>query len=296
MASRRIRSRPSDAAAGPDPRVRALFAAPPADFVARRDALARTLDGERSPEAARVRRLRRPPLAAWLLNALARERPEALAAVLEAGDRLRQAQARAVRGDGGALREAAAALHDAIAEALGAVRAIAGAAGHGAAAAQPGPVERGLRAAATAAPAERAALRAGVLERLPEAGGLELLGGLAPQAGAAPEPPPRGRSRGAREQDRAGQHARAEAARRERERRRARAEADRLERARQRAADRLRRAAQAVERAQRAMQAARAEAEAASAAAEAARARAQAAAPALPARPRRGGRAGGRAL
>ncbi|WP_232287259.1 hypothetical protein [Anaeromyxobacter dehalogenans] len=302
MASRRARSRPSDAAARPDPRVRALFAAPPAEFVARRDALARELAPDRSAEAARVRRLRRPPLAAWLLNALARERPEALAAVLEAGDRLRQAQARAVRGEGGALREAAAALHDAIAEALGAVRAIAGAAGPGAAAAQLGTVERGLRAAATAAPDEREALRAGVLERLPEAGGLELLGGLAPQPGAGPEAAPPGRSRAGRQAERAGRRARAEAAERERERRRIRAEAERLERERQRAAERLRRAARAVERAQGALQAARAAAEAAGAAAEAARARAQAAgpaggSPALPARPRRGaGRARGPAL
>ncbi|MFY3746055.1 hypothetical protein ACOQFB_19240, partial [Anaeromyxobacter sp. Red801] len=180
--------------------------------MARRDALARELAAERSPAAAHVRRLRRPPLAAWLLNALARERPEVLAAVLDAGDRLRQAQARAVRGDGGALREAAAALHERIGDALEEVRAMEGAAGHGGSAAQLGPVERGLRAAATAAPGEREALRAGVLERLPEAGGLELLGGLAPQAGAAPEAARPGRSRAGREAERDGRRARAEAA------------------------------------------------------------------------------------
>ena len=57
-----------------DPRERALYALSPAKFVAARDALARQLGAEGKPDAARVKALRRPTIAAWLLNAVVHER------------------------------------------------------------------------------------------------------------------------------------------------------------------------------------------------------------------------------
>lgn len=230
-------------AAQPDPRIRDLYAVPPADFVAARDALARALAAERSPAAAEVKRLRRPPLAAWLLNAVARRRPEVVAEVFAAGDRLRQAQA---AGDGEALRASSAALREAVAAGVAAARELAARDGGGAAAL--GEVERALRAVATTERAARAALEGAVLERPPRAGDADLLGG------AAVARPTREAERERRAAERA---ARAEAARRDRERRRAAAEVERAEQAVRAAEDRARAAARDLEDARRKLDAAR---------------------------------------
>jgi len=87
-----------------------LYELPPEGFVAARDQLGRRLRESGDREAAeRVRGLRRPTVAAWAVNQVARGRPELIAELLEAGDRLRQAQRRALSGlrDSG-LRAAAA--------------------------------------------------------------------------------------------------------------------------------------------------------------------------------------------
>ncbi|HVE98972.1 MAG TPA: hypothetical protein VNA12_07315 [Mycobacteriales bacterium] len=88
----------------------ALYAVPPEEFVAARDALARRLRAAGDAEAAAtVRALRKPAVAAWLLNEVARDEPETLQRALDLADRLAAAQAHALSGGGGsALRTLAA--------------------------------------------------------------------------------------------------------------------------------------------------------------------------------------------
>jgi hypothetical protein len=70
-----------------------LYALPPEDFVAARDAMARGLrtDGERDL-AREVASLPRPTVAAWLLNQLARRRTAAVGQLVDLGAELRAAQ------------------------------------------------------------------------------------------------------------------------------------------------------------------------------------------------------------
>ncbi len=69
-----------------------LYGVPLEDFVAARDELAKELiaTGDMD-EAKRVKSLRKPTVAAWTLNRLARERPELMAALVDAHARLRSA-------------------------------------------------------------------------------------------------------------------------------------------------------------------------------------------------------------
>jgi hypothetical protein len=69
-----------------------LHAASPKGFVAARADLVRRLREAGDPRASEVAGLRRPAVSAWLVNALVRRSPEAIAALFEAGDRLRAAQ------------------------------------------------------------------------------------------------------------------------------------------------------------------------------------------------------------
>jgi hypothetical protein len=73
--------------------VDALYALPPANFVAAREehAKAARSAGDRGL-AARIHALRRPTLGAWMVNLLARERPELLRQLVELGGELRAAQ------------------------------------------------------------------------------------------------------------------------------------------------------------------------------------------------------------
>lgn len=86
----------------PDPveaRVDRLFEEPPEGFTAARDALAKELRADGAAEAAaEVRRLRRPTVAAWALNQLARRHPDEVRALTDLGDELRRAQRRALSG------------------------------------------------------------------------------------------------------------------------------------------------------------------------------------------------------
>ena len=94
-----------------------LFGLPPEEFVAARDELARRLRREGDAEAAKqVKALRRPPLSAWAVNRLARERGRALGPLLAVGERLRAAHQAALAGEGAAeLRSAAKAEREAVA-------------------------------------------------------------------------------------------------------------------------------------------------------------------------------------
>jgi hypothetical protein len=74
---------------------------PPEGFVAARDRLVTELKASgREDEAAAVRKLRRPSVVAWALNAVAREQPDDVAALIEAGAALQRAQRKALSGSG----------------------------------------------------------------------------------------------------------------------------------------------------------------------------------------------------
>jgi hypothetical protein len=97
-----------------------LYGLPLEDFVARRDALAKKLRaGDDREGAAEVKRLAKPTRAAWAVNRLARERPDEIQALVEAGEALAGAQEALLGGaDADVLRgaaEAARALVDALA-------------------------------------------------------------------------------------------------------------------------------------------------------------------------------------
>jgi flagellar biosynthesis GTPase FlhF len=80
-----------------------LFELSPEEFTGARDRLARSLraSGDRDA-AAGVKQLRRPTVAAWALNQLARRHGDEVADLIEAGEALRQAQRRALSGVGAA--------------------------------------------------------------------------------------------------------------------------------------------------------------------------------------------------
>ncbi|MBO0876782.1 MAG: hypothetical protein J2P19_25690, partial [Pseudonocardia sp.] len=73
----------------------ALYALPRDEFTRARDDLAKRAraDGDRDLAAA-IGRLRRPTVSAWLINQLARQRPERLEELAELGEALRDAHAR----------------------------------------------------------------------------------------------------------------------------------------------------------------------------------------------------------
>lgn len=91
-----------------------LYAAPLDRFVAERGELARRLKEEgRGDAAAAVRALAKPSVPAWTVNQLARKRKADVRKLLEAGERLRQAQGRGAGPD--EFRKATAAERDAVA-------------------------------------------------------------------------------------------------------------------------------------------------------------------------------------
>jgi hypothetical protein len=77
--------------------VRELYGVPPERFIEARDRLATELrEAGRDADAADVKKLRKPSVVAWGLNAAAREAPEEIDALLEAGEDLRRAQRKAL--------------------------------------------------------------------------------------------------------------------------------------------------------------------------------------------------------
>jgi hypothetical protein len=93
-----------------------LYGLPLEEFTPARDAAAKALRkaGDREA-AARVAKLPKPTPAAWAANQVAREQPELIEALLEAGAGLREAQDAAVAGHGsGGLREATLAQRSAV--------------------------------------------------------------------------------------------------------------------------------------------------------------------------------------
>jgi hypothetical protein len=105
-----------------------LYLQPPEKFTQARDALAKRLREDGDREAAQeVKRLRKPSLAAWLVNQLSLRRGKDVEKLLEAGERLRAAEDALLSGSGEAdeLRAAAAAERDAVEELVAAAREIA---------------------------------------------------------------------------------------------------------------------------------------------------------------------------
>jgi hypothetical protein len=162
----------------PDP-VDELYGLDLEQFVSARDALAKQLRAAGDKDAAaEVKKLPKPTRAAWAVNRLAREKPDEIRALVDAGEALAGAQTQLLEGaDAAVLREAADAarrLVDALAEAAPA----------------DGPTKEKVRAtlhAATVDPEVRAEVAAGrVLKERAAAGfgGLEALEASLPAAPA----------------------------------------------------------------------------------------------------------------
>lgn len=94
-----------DAALIDDPRIQDLYAQPREDFVTARTALAKEVAEEDKEAAREIRKLRKPSMAAWAVNRVARAQPEMVTDLIEAGDAVRQAQERALDGDRSQLRD-----------------------------------------------------------------------------------------------------------------------------------------------------------------------------------------------
>jgi hypothetical protein len=150
-----------------------LYRLPLADFTRARDELARRLrqEGLRD-EAAAVKALRKPTLAAWALNQLARRRRHEVERLLATGKRLREAQeALLAGGDRSALQRASAEERELVAELTRNATALAGEVGRSAT----GSLEERIRATLHAAALDEQAaaeLAAGRLVREREAVGL----------------------------------------------------------------------------------------------------------------------------
>jgi hypothetical protein len=100
------------------PEVRELYRTSPEGFIAARDGLAQRLRDEgRDADAARVKKLRRPTVAAWALDRLADAAPETVGALRDAGAELARAQRATLSGrDPQALRDATSRRRDLVAE------------------------------------------------------------------------------------------------------------------------------------------------------------------------------------
>jgi hypothetical protein len=147
-----------------DPEAEALYGLPLEEFTKARDALARATAKEPNKEGgAAIKALRKPSVAAWALNQLARRHPDDVTALLEAGDRLRRAQTAALEGgDPAELREASRAEGAEVQALAGQARSILTDAGRGGSPTQEERLATTLRAAAVD-PEAGDLLRRGVL-------------------------------------------------------------------------------------------------------------------------------------
>jgi hypothetical protein len=85
-----------------------LFAAEPEQFVTLRDALAKELQAQGDNEKARsIKRLRKPTLAVWAANRAARQRPDLVEQLLDAGRTMASARSSAVLREASGKRQAA---------------------------------------------------------------------------------------------------------------------------------------------------------------------------------------------
>jgi hypothetical protein len=174
-----------------------LYALPLDEFTAARNALAKQLkkDGDKEA-AAEVQALKKPSLVAWALNRLARDDPDAVARLLEAGGAVRRAHRQALSGDASQLRDAGRHEQQAIAALAQQAAGILDQAGSSGA----GNLERladTLRAAATDEEAGDLLRRGRIVSDL-DASGFDLTGGLTllPSAPAGEKAPKAARDKG----------------------------------------------------------------------------------------------------
>jgi hypothetical protein len=189
-----------DAEAG----IERLYGLAPGEFVTARDELARRLrEGGDGAAAKRVAGLRRPTVAAWAVNQATRRHPELVTELIGSGERLRQAQRRALSGlRGGGLRAAGAERRVAIERLLAAAAQVLEESGR-----SPEAHRDAIAATLQAASVDEhaaAAIRAGTLDRelaapsgFGEVAGLQLVQPTAPEPApaAAPAKPARRRTR-----------------------------------------------------------------------------------------------------
>ena len=152
-----------------DPALQQLYQVAPEGFTAARNQLAKELAAAGSSDLAqKVRSRSKPTLATWALNQVGRESSEELDALFEAGDRIRQAQAVALRGN----RQGADQLRVAMQEEQKLIALLMGRAaeamrklGHAASPAALGRIEGTLRALALTPGEARQLLKAGILDK-----------------------------------------------------------------------------------------------------------------------------------
>lgn len=159
-----------------------LYALPLEEFTAARNDLARKLKDEgRGDEAARVKKLKKPPVSAWAVNRLARDDPGGIARLLELVDALKEARgASEINRLGAERRELVAKLTRRAGE-------LAEAAGHAASPATLQKVTQTLQAGAEED--ERGLLQRGALPDDLAPAGFDALGGFSLDA-FTPEPEP----------------------------------------------------------------------------------------------------------
>ncbi|MGH2735661.1 MAG: hypothetical protein ACRDKZ_08775 [Actinomycetota bacterium] len=169
-----------------------LYSLPPNEFTAARNTLAAELKKSgRAEDSAAVKALKKPSLSAWATNQLARRNPDELAALLDAGDRLRSAQEHLLEsGDRADLRTAANERREAVTRLVELASGILEGAGATAGRAHLDRIGANLMAAATSGEA-RALLESGRLSEDLSAGEDLGLGAFAALGTAEPAPPAR---------------------------------------------------------------------------------------------------------
>jgi hypothetical protein len=158
------------------------------DFVGERTRLAKALRGAgKQDDAAALAALRKPTVAAWVLNQLARRNRRDVDLLLDSGHRLREAQAGALSGgDREGFERARKAQHDALRRLRSDAEQLLKSERRGASASVLNQVEEALRAAAISEPG-REALARGRFAEPPRAEGFDVVTALAPApTGQAP--------------------------------------------------------------------------------------------------------------
>jgi hypothetical protein len=230
-----------------------LYGADLDEFGPERARLAKELRAEGSrEEAAQVAKLRKPTMAAWILNQLVRRHHREVDLLLHAGHRLRQSQAGVVRGgERASFEQARQTEAEAVSALAGEAEAILRSARDSVSDAVLEQVVRGLRAAAVSDDGREHLARGDFVRPPEEESGFDLLSGL---VGELPERPPPAKQR--RDDARRAKAELQEARRRLREAeaslRGAEAEVRRAERAAGAAAERVDAARADVERRERA--------------------------------------------
>jgi hypothetical protein len=161
-----------------DREINRLYGEPLDRFTAERNAIARELAKEGDDRAAQVKALEKPNITAWAANQLARRNKQDVTRLLKAGDGMRKAHERVLRGRAGpeAIHEAEAEERNAVRALVDAGRTVLAEAGH-ASAANVDRLEKTLRSAAVDDEA-RELLKAGRLKRDVESVGFGALSGI----------------------------------------------------------------------------------------------------------------------